>query len=152
MTTASDQVRCMQNIMVVLQLCDSSFIANVDDRFRSRHSGCQIQYKVSISSCLMCFDRRWYPCSRLEPSTWGSNSGRKLPHASQAAGVTGRGLVCTSQYGTCVKTYLVKSLFHIRGELRVRGDFPRCPYPQSENIVDNACNSKPTADICEGLW
>ena len=89
---------------------------------------------------------------RLEPSAWDSNSGRKLHRASQAAGVTGRGLGCTSQYGTRVKTYLVKSLFRVGGELRVRGDFPRCPYPRSENIVDNACNSKSTADICEELW
>ena len=51
-----------------------------------------------------------------------------------------------------MKAYLVKSLFRVGGELRVRGDFPRSSYPPSGNIVDNACNSKSTADMCEELW
>ena len=48
--------------------------------------------------------------------------------------------------------YLVKLLFYVGGELRVRGNFPHCPYLWSENIVDSACNSKSTTDICEELW
>ena len=51
------------------------------------------------------------PGHRLDTTARDSNSGRKLPRASQAAGSTGRRLGCTSQFGPRENTYLVKSSF-----------------------------------------